>query len=218
MKTISQRVGAPSERVVGAASKGGFTLNRFFSVTAVLTALFLLTAAPGSVGATDNALKFKGGIVGNDSYAAPMEQPKDPLAPPCGTNALWRYYSVGTGNFTHLGKVDATATHCTYGMEFAGDPPMPVAGFFGPGRIVITSAPGDELYMTYAGTWRLEMTPSGPISVIGPMTWTITGGTGRFLHATGSGSANGIGDIVNNMTSLSFFGAISYDASDRAKR
>lgn len=205
-----------SSRKKGAAHTGGFIMGSLPTATVLFTALLALTGAPAIVGASDNALKFQGWTVGEDSYGPPTDTP--PLAEPCAVDAAWRYYSVGPGIFTHLGKVAGSTTHCTYITEVAGDPPMPIAGVFGPGRMVITAGPGDELYLTYSGEFHVEMSASGPISVIGPMTWTITGGTGRFLRATGSGSAHGTGDILKNVTSLNYAGTIKYDASDRAKR
>jgi len=196
--------------------RGRLIVSSLISATALFTALLLLAAAPAIVGASDNALKFKGWTVGEDSYGPPTDTP--PLAEPCEASAAWRYYSAGPGIYTHLGKTTGSSTHCTYVTEWAGDPPMPVAGEFGPGRMVLTAGPGDELYLTYSGEFHVEMSPSGPISMIGPMTWTITGGTGRFLHATGTGTAHGTGDIVKNVTTINFGGAITYDASDRARR
>jgi len=216
MSIISQLdVGLP-KRTAGKGHKGSFSLNSLLTATALVTALLLLAAAPESVGASDNALKLRGWTVGQDSIGPPTDTP--PLAPPCRPDAAWRYYSVGNGIFTHLGKVEVSTTHCTYVTEFAGDPPMPVAGVFGPSRTVFTSAPGDELYMAISGAFHIEMSASGPISVVDPITWTITGGTGRFLHANGSGSAHATSDIVKNISSVNFAGTISYDASDRAKR
>lgn len=191
-------------------------MNSPLTATALVTSLLLLAATPASVVASDNALNFKGWGVGEDSYGPPTDTP--PLAPLCGPDALWRYYSAGNGIFTHLGKVMFSTTHCTYGTEFAGDPPMPVAGVFRPSRSVFTAGPGDELYMTYSGSFHVEMAASGLVGVIDQMTWTIAGGTGRFLHATGSGSARGMADFVKNVTSINFAGNLSYDASDRARR
>jgi len=192
-------------------------MSRLVSATASFTALLLLAAAPASVGASDNALKFQGWTVGEDSFGPPTDTP--PLAEPCEVDADWRYYSAGPGIFTHLGKTTHSVTHCTYITVWA-DPPqntIPSAGEFGPGRMVITAGPGDELYMTYSGEFHIEMSPSGPVSIFGS-TWTITGGTGRFLHATGSGSAHGSGDVVKNISTTNHVGTISYDASDRARR
>jgi len=216
MNTISQLDVGLSKKTVGKGHKGRFILNNLLNATALITALLLLAAAPTSVGASDNALKFQGWTFGQDSYGPLTDTP--PLAPPCRPDAAWRHYGVGNGIFTHLGKVEISTTHCTYVTDFAGDPPTPVAGVFGPSRTVLTAAPGDELYMTFSGAFHIEMSASGPISVLDPITWTITGGTGRFLHANGSGSAHGTGDIVKNVSSLNWTGTISYDASDRAKR
>lgn len=216
MWTTFQLVTArPKTRAAG-GSKETSTVSRLLTAAAMVAALVLLAATPASVGASDNALKFRGWSTSQDSYGPPTDTP--PLAPPCRPDAAWRYYSVGNGIFTHLGNAQASTTHCTYITAVAGDPPTPIAGDFGPSRSVFTAAPGDELYLTYSGSFHVEMTPTGPVGVIDQITWTITGGTGRFLHAAGSGSTKGSTDLVKNITTLNWTGTINYDASDRARR
>jgi hypothetical protein len=194
-------------------------MNKHFAALALVAAASLLVAAPASVAAsTSKPHTLAGWVVTNDSYADPTAPAGDPLAPACAAGALWRYNAVGHGEFSHLGDVDYSMTHCTYGTVFAGDPPMPVAGTFAQGRIVIVADNGDELYLSHSGEFHIVITASGPVSVVDPMTWTITGGTGRFQNATGSGTTKGLGDILNNTTSATWSGTIIYTASDRSDR
>ncbi len=54
-----------------------------------------------------------------------------------------------------------------------------------------TAANGDELEITMEGTFEFEVV--GPFSYkvnFSNYTWTITGGTGRFMDATGSGTGS----------------------------
>jgi hypothetical protein len=58
--------------------------------------------------------------------------------------------------------------------------------------------------------------PDGLFSIVDPMSRTITGGTGGFLHATGEGTAVALGNIRTSTTAGTWTGTIQYDASDRA--
>ncbi len=78
----------------------------------------------------------------------------------------------GSGQATHVGRFDATFSHCSF---FFLDPTNP---HYVDGRATIIAANGDEIHATYYGY------------VTGPDTFvdfaTITGGTGRFENARGS--------------------------------
>ena len=85
---------------------------------------------------------------------------------------------------------------------------------FGSGHITLTAANGDELWLTQWGSWHLEMTATGPLSIV-DLHWTANGGTGRFVSAEGSGTGEAVGDILANTTVGTFTGTITYDASQR---
>lgn len=76
--------------------------------------------------------------------------------------------TVGSGTATHLGSVTMTAAHC--------------AGFVFNGQMTLVAANGDKVFMTYDGT----STDTPVVHITGG--FQITGGTGRFIHATGSGT------------------------------
>lgn len=175
-----------------------------------LTAVLLFTMAAPAVAASKNprpVVPFSGSAVTSDSYGDPT------AAPACPAGAAWRFFAEGTGLFTHLGPVDYHMTHCTTITVFVDG--SPAAGTFGPGEITITADNGDELWMVQSGVFHIELTSHGPVSMV-DMAWTISGGTGRFTHATGSGTAKAIGDILANSTTGTWSGTISYDASDRS--
>ena len=79
---------------------------------------------------------------------------------------------TGTGNATHLGHYTAT-------FDFRVDlrpPPSPAVGTF-----TLTAANGDSLFGDLLGRASIA---DGVARVV--ETATITGGTGRFVHATGT--------------------------------
>jgi glutamate dehydrogenase/leucine dehydrogenase len=69
------------------------------------------------------------------------------------------------------------------------------------------AANGDELRWTYEGTGSLP-DEDGDSTLTG--TFVISGGTGRFSDATGSGTFQGTGNAVTGAASLSYRGTISY--------
>jgi hypothetical protein len=51
--------------------------------------------------------------------------------------------------------------------------------------------------------------PSGVLAFNGTGTWTVTGGTGQFAHATGSGSVNGHADFVAGTFTMNITGTLT---------
>ena len=99
------------------------------------------------------------------------------------------YWEIVSGNITHLGKVTGEAE--VYWMQIQPEPDpiyIPLGA-----SIVLVAANGDELH--------LEHTPDywDPSTSTAYSTYEITGGTGRFADATGSGTttASGYGTVTN---------------------
>jgi hypothetical protein len=157
------------------------------------------SAAPTSANGQDRPVPIKASLRGSDTI--------DPTAPGCpeGTAWSWRFTSEGTGNMSHLGKVDYVLTHCTLRDE----------GRFKFGTITITAANGDTLVLSEEGTFDFE--PEPPVAYL-DLSWVVAGGSGRFENATGWGWGTGRTDVVGGFTDLDLHGYISYDASDRAGR
>ena len=112
-------------------------------------------------------------------------------AAPC--FAIGSLQAVGTASL--LGKVTATSSDCI-NPQGVTDPNSPSSFNFastgtGSAGLVFTAANGDLLFVTYSGT--LTAQPAGPHQIAGH--FVITGGTGRFLGATGGGSLSGYEDI-----------------------
>lgn len=80
------------------------------------------------------------------------------------------FSSTGVSNF---GAFTATMSHCNLG---------PPPSNYVDGLAQLDFNAGDSLFATYTGAMQLSATP-GIFDVL--QDWTITGGTGRFLNATG---------------------------------
>lgn len=172
-------------------------MKRFLAIVAA-AAMCLVLAAPAGADSRVT-VPIHGFLGGVDGAEAPVGCPKD---------AAWRYTNTGQGIVSHLGLVTSVVNHCSW-LD------TPTSGHFGPGTITVTAPDGDQLLMAEWGTFEIVMGPSGPLSLI-KQQWTVTGGTGRFAHASGGGTANPVGDLVVGFTSGPIVGVIRYDASDRA--
>ena len=80
-----------------------------------------------------------------------------------------------TGTMTHLGRTTLVSSHCTPAGEA-------VTG----GKATLIAANGDKLYASYSGTAPFPI-PGVTEHVEADIDFEITGGTGRFDDATGSG-------------------------------
>jgi hypothetical protein len=70
---------------------------------------------------------------------------------------------------------------------------------------VWTAANGDSIFLSYSGLY-LSVTPE---RISFQKAIAITGGTGRFAGASGSGILNGVGDLVKKQTTMTFEGMIT---------
>ncbi len=119
----------------------------------------------------------------------------------------------GEGKATHLGKFTTTMTFC-----FNTNPPPAFGEYYGipgpeNGRFV--AANGDELWFTI---------PSGrvvPFVVPDPVYWAFfkdpfvfTGGTGRFVGATGGGHTNSLVEIARVRTDHEWTGTLTLRPSN----
>lgn len=80
------------------------------------------------------------------------------------------FSSTGTSNF---GTFTAALSHCNLG-------PTPSA--YVDGLAFLDFAAGDSLFAAYTGSTSLTAVPG---VFAGQQEWTVTGGTGRFLNASG---------------------------------
>jgi hypothetical protein len=85
----------------------------------------------------------------------------------------------GRGTATRIGRVSLTMSHC-----IIDDPAEPD---FTNGEMVMTSVRGDAIFIQYAGT----DTPSGEGTGTIEGTFSIVGGSGAYVGATGGGTLSG---------------------------
>ena len=104
----------------------------------------------------------------------------------------------GTGTATHLGKVTLVSRDCV-------NPISATAFSFFSNALVLTVANGDQVFAAYGGT----LTTEGTVGVIAGG-YQIVGGTGKFSHATGAGTVQGMEDMSTGKGQVQLFGTISY--------
>ena len=159
-------------------------------VTVVVVALLAL-AVPAAAGQSIER-PFSERLSG---YTVDIHMPPDPGQ--CSEPSLWVSTSVGTGVVSHLGRVTWVERHC-----------FQPSGTFSDVELVITAANGDELFATFDG------------GMTGPTTFaetvTITGGTGRFVGASGTVEETGWFDPTTGYMEITGVGSIVYDGSNRA--
>lgn len=162
---------------------------RTLLVTLVVFGL-LIVAVPATAGQSVER-PFKERLSG---YVVDLHTPPDEGQ--CSMPSLWVSTTAGTGVVSHLGRVTWVERHC-FQMD----------GMFGDVELVITAANGDQLFGTFVG------------GMTGPSTFaetvTFTGGTGRFVGASGTVDETGWFDPVSGYMEITGVGSIDYDASNR---
>ena len=104
----------------------------------------------------------------------------------------------GTGVAEHLGNVTWSSSEV---VNFCAEGGPSVAG-----TIVITAANGDQLTESYSTTLTIDGTT---LTATGP--YRVTGGTGRFSDATGSGTIDVTGSLLPPFgVSGTYTGTIAY--------
>jgi hypothetical protein len=161
------------------------------SMTAVLVAAALCLVLAAPVAAADPVRPFGGTAM----VSVETEGPPTGCAP----DAMGRESFVAQGQLLHLGRSTLEGAHCTH-LDMATG-----AGSLVDGMMTITAANGDTLAVAYHGTFRLYPWPNPEVMLDAAISWTITGGTGRFANATGTGSVG-----VTETEMMVFEGTIAY--------
>ena len=176
-------------------------MPRLVRTAALLAAIMLLAATPASAtrGQPDREVPFR---------AVSVAPTTDSYGPPTCPGAAWQFFSTGTSEATHLGLLTSEVTHCTW-LD------SPTTGHFGPGTARFTASNGDTLILSQWGTFRTVVTADSFTSYVDEE-WVVTGGTGRFEDASGSGEASIVGNILTDSSTATYWGTITYDASDRS--
>jgi hypothetical protein len=105
---------------------------------------------------------------------------------------------AGKGHISHLGR-STFSLHLV--ADFSGPEPAPVP----PTEGLITAANGDRVSFTVSGWTAVEVAPNS-FRVEGP--FQITGGTGRFQSATGSGFYRGGVDLNTRVAAAKIEGTL----------
>jgi hypothetical protein len=103
----------------------------------------------------------------------------------------------GTGHAAHLGAVQVLANHCVNSVQ-------QVNFYFFNGQMALTAANGDVVRADYSGFFTLV----SPDVYSFEGNYFITGGTGRFQDAVGTGALFGTGSFLS--FTLTAEGGISY--------
>jgi len=168
----------------------------------VAVALTLALAAP-AVAQESEPVSIEGTLVG-------AHWP-DVTAPACDLpDTSWRFKIVVSGQLSGLGEVEAFSTQCTiFDAEGGADPT------YYDRTTMFTTADGDMLAVVHDfPTTELFGGDEGPptgFTLTG--TWEAVGGTGRFMHAAGTGTLVGTADIPGDIA-LDFTGEITTDAPE----
>ena len=111
---------------------------------------------------------------------------------------------TGSGHGSHLGKIGESAAIVSYLSTPLG------GGCFPETRTTtLTAANGDELTLAAAGT----NCPTSPTTVAASDTFTVTGGTGRFVGASGSGTVSATVDLATSTAVVTLSGVLSSPGS-----
>lgn len=126
----------------------------------------------------------------------------------------FNFVSVGTGNVSHLGRVDYVLDNCTT-LDLAT---MTVSI---ESTLTFTAANGDVLVLAQEGSGPFDPT-ANPTSVAADYDWMVNGAdsTGRFDGASGSGTSTTVSTVQADpeVTEAWLSGMIEYDASNRGNR
>lgn len=160
-----------------------------FKVIAVRAAFALAAVFP--LAAQADAVPFK--LVVQTKETLTLNAEACPMTP------FLQGTTTGSGRGTQVGDASVLSTDCVT--------PGEGAFVFTGGRLVVTAANGDTLTMDYSGS----LTPTGAFPVYAMSgSYRITGGTGRFANATGSGVMQGSNNLVSGAGAYTASGQISF--------
>jgi hypothetical protein len=149
---------------------------------AILSVVVLAFALPASAG---NQVPFK-----TDTALVSIPAPTNTGCP----NNTVRMNVTGPGTASHMGIITVTEFVCINPSDLTF-----VAHF------TITAANGDQVFGMATG----DLVPASATSFTVHGNWVINGGTGRFVGATGSGTALGSVDLVTGASPHHLSGTIS---------
>jgi len=138
------------------------------------------------------------GASANTPFRAQFEVPMT-LTPDADCGGF-RVTGTGTGRATHMGAATITVDEC---VNFVREPGR-VHVY---GMLVLTAANGDELHVSVDKVGDLPG-PTGDAHVKGP--YEVTGGTGRFAAATGSGITSTDANVITSTATARLIGTLRW--------
>ena len=110
--------------------------------------------------------------------------------------------TAGTGNATHMGRIASDGNLAIVGAASCIDNEV---GFAAEMQDTFTAANGDKVMTAIT----MQLCPIAPGIYHGVGTYVVTGGTGRFANATGSGVFDGTGNFNTGTIICALTGTIS---------
>jgi hypothetical protein len=160
-------------------------------ISVTLVALFALLGAIPTSAAASTEVPFRATLTETSSAA------------PCGGTLLCVTVN-GIGQATHLGRTSESSS------PVVDTSTSPAPGCFSETRTTtLTAANGDQI--TLAGPGQVCNTSPTTASTLD--TWTVTGGTGRFSGASGSGTGSAAIDTTTGNAVSVFTGTLSVPRS-----
>jgi hypothetical protein len=157
---------------------------------ALLSHLTPVPRPPAEVAPIPHLVPLSGTTVGSFLLA--------PVAP-----GVFSVTSTSSGEITHFGKAILT-THDTTIFT------SPTTCIVLDGTATLTAANGDQISLSYSGSAVVDAGKS-----MDTFTYVVTGGTGRFTDATGSGTVHVVSDLTTLRSILTFDGTISSIGSNK---
>ena len=108
---------------------------------------------------------------------------------------------AGTGSASHMGRITNVGNVTVTGPDGSCN-----GGVTAVNTETLTAANGDAITIQSHDVTCL----TGPNQYHGTGHWTVTDGTGRFRHATGEGSFDGIADLGAQTFTIALDGSIAY--------
>jgi hypothetical protein len=145
----------------------------------LLVSALVLLAFTATASAAPVERPFKGYLTGQVWFTP------DPASP--SPTGLWSD-SSGCGDVSHLGATLMTGRH-----------PTPTGDQITDGHETLVAANGDKLSITYSGYAPFPVI-GVPSTIVAVTQFDITGGTGRFAHASGGGEMTGYVQFPGQLT------------------
>jgi hypothetical protein len=125
----------------------------------------------------------------------------------CSSDTRCEAAVTGHGSATKLG---ATTEFLVGVVDFSGETPANPCHILTDARILL-AANGDQLFVNGIGKGCDD--PNKPIEHVS-LTWKVTGGTGRFRHASGHGTETGVGHHDTGIVDVEYQGVLSLSGED----